>query len=82
MAKIGKQLTAYTASEDGTTVISENDGFFVTIAAEVGLKLRADDTEVVLPLLASVHYPYDVKSLSLDDSTPTTVVYVVRGQDQ
>ena len=82
MAKIGKQLTAYTAAETGGTVIAENDGFICSVASAVPLWLRADAAAQTLSLLQGIHYPYDVKTLELDAATPSVTVWVVRGQAQ
>ena len=82
MAKIAKQLTAYTASADGD-IIPPNDGFMVNLDGTFAFQPRANSAQVVLPVLAGVVYPIDVYTGDLTTNSVTvTGFWILEGQNQ
>lgn len=82
MAKIGKQLTAYTASADGD-VIPPNDGFMVNLDGTFSFRPRANSAAEAVPVKAGVVYPIDVYTGDLTTGSVTvTKFWIIEGQNQ
>lgn len=81
MAKIGKTITAHTASGDDTDIVA-NDGFVINADDAIPIMLRGEATTASPVLKAGVHYPWDLKQYTLTGASAATVLWVIRGMDQ
>jgi hypothetical protein len=82
MAKIGKLLTAYTGGSSGNE-IAENEGFMVNVDGTLAFTPRSSQAvEVLLPVLAGVVYPIDIKKHNITTGTVSiTSLWVIRASE-